>query len=184
MKVKGTAVATLPIFVKETFGEDGFQRWYQTLSPEAQAVFIKPVLNSWYPLTQTLTEPTKKICDMFYGGRLDGAWGSGRFSASQGLKGIYKMFIKLGSASFFIKKAATILPTYYQPSELKVIESSSSMAMVHITQFPEADEIIDHRIGGWIECALELSGCKNVRVTIGKSLSNGDPYTEIQGDWD
>lgn len=184
MKVKGSAVATLPLFVKENFGEDGLQKWLTALSPETQNIFSKNVVSvGWFPLDQTLTEPTKKICDLFYNGNMKGAWDSGRFSAEQGLKGVYKVFIKLGSAAFITKKASSILPTYYEPSEMKVADLKSDSTVIHITKFEEASEIIDNRIGGWMEKALELSGYKTVNISITKSIAKGSPFTEFQVSW-
>lgn len=184
MKVKGSAVATLPLFVKQKFGEDGFQKWLASLSPEAQDVFKNNVLTvGWFPLKQILSEPTKKICDLFYNGNIQGAWESGRFSAEQGLKGVYKVFIKLGSAAFITKKASTILPTYYDPSEMKVADLQSNNAVIQITKFEEPSDIVDNRIGGWMEKALELSGYKTVNISITKSLAKGAPFTEFQVSW-
>lgn len=184
MKVKGSAVSTLPLFVKENFGEDGFQKWLSALSPEAQKVFEKNVIVvGWFPMEQTLSEPTKKLCDLFYNGDMKGAWDSGRFSAEQGLKGVYKVFLKLGSAAFIIKKASSILPTYYAPSEMKVADLQSNSTVIQITKFEEPSEIVDNRIGGWMEKALELSGYKSVNISITKSLAKGDPFTEFQVEW-
>ena len=184
MEVKGSAVATLPLFVRENFGEDGFKKWHTALSPDAQKVFEKNVLTvGWFPLEQTLTVPTKKICDLFYNGSMKGAWDSGRFSAEQGLRGVYKMFIKLGSAAFIAKKASSILPTYYDPSEMKVGDLQADSTVIHITKFEKPSEIIDNRIGGWMEKALELSGYKTVSISITKSLAKGAPYTEFQVSW-
>ncbi len=184
MKVKGSAVATLPLFVRENFGEDGLQKWITSLSPEVQKIFEKNVISvGWFPLEQILVEPTKKICDLFYNGNMKGAWESGRFSAEQGLKGVYKVFIKLGSAAFITKKASSILPTYYEPSEMKVVDLQSDSTVIHITKFAEPSEIIDNRIGGWMEKALELSGYKTVNISITKSLAKGAPFTEFQVSW-
>lgn len=184
MKVKGSAVSTLPLFVRKNFGEDGFQKWITTLSPEAQKVFKKDILTvGWFPLEQTLYEPTKKICDLFYNGSMKGAWESGRFSAEQGLRGVYKVFIKFGSAAFITKKASSILPTYYEPSEMKAVDLQSNNAVIHITKFEEASEIIDNRIGGWMEKALELSGYKTIKISITKSIAKGDPISEFQVSW-
>jgi len=184
MRVKGSAVSTLPLFVRDNFGEDGFQKWFVSLSPDAQKVFEKNVLSiGWFPLIQILFEPTKKICDLFYRGSLKGAWDSGRFSAEQVLKGVYKVFIKLGSAAFITKKASSILPTYYEPSEMKIADLQPSSSVIHITKFDEPSPIIDNRIGGWMEKALELSGYKTVDISITRSLANGDPYTEFQVSW-
>ena len=184
MKVKGSAVSTLPLFVKNNFGEDGFQKWLVSLSSEAQNVFSKNVVSvGWFPLEQTLLEPTKKICDLFYNGDMKGAWDSGRFSAEQGLKGVYKVFIKLRSAAFITKKASSILPTYYEPSEMKVADLQEDNAVIHITKFEEPSEMIDNRIGGWMEKALELCGYKTINISITKSLARGDSYTEFQVSW-
>ena len=185
MKVKGSAVATIPIFIKERFGEEGYQKWLNALPPDTQTIYSDKILpTSWYPLKQVLMEPTKKLCEIFYGGGMKGAWESGRFSAEQGLKGVYKMFIKLGSVHFLIKKASTILPTYFDPSHIDILELGEKNALLHITKFEEADPTIDNRIGGWIERALEISGCKNIRVSIRKSLAKGDPVTELHLTWE
>ncbi len=184
MKVKGSAVATLPQFVKDKFREDGFEKWLASLSPEAQKVFEKNVLSvGWFPLKEILIEPTKCICDLFYNGNMKGAWDSGRFSAEQGLKGVYKVFLKLGSAAFITKKASSILPTYYEPSEMKVADLQSNSTVIHITKFDEPSEIIDNRIGGWMEKALELSGYKTVNISIAKSLARGAAFTEFHVSW-
>ncbi|MBN1850367.1 MAG: hypothetical protein JW932_17485 [Deltaproteobacteria bacterium] len=185
MKIKGSAIETLPLFVKDNFREEGYQQWFDALSPEGQKIYQNKIMTSaWYPLKQALLEPTQKFCDLFYSGNLKGAWENGRVSAERGLKGVYKMFIKIGSAQFLIKKASTILPTYYDPSHIDIIQLGDKDAILHITQFEDADLIIDNRIGGWVERALEISGCKNVKVNIPKSLAKGDPVTELDLSWD
>jgi hypothetical protein len=184
VKVKGSAIETLPLFVKDKFGDGGYQKWFEALSPEAQEIYHKKILASaWYPLRQTFLEPTIKICELFYSGSLKGAWENGRYSAEKGLRGVYKMFIRIGSVHFLIKKASTILPTYYEPSHIDIIELNDKSAVLHITQFEEADVVIDNRIGGWVERALEINGCKIADVKILKSLAKGDPVTELRAKW-
>jgi hypothetical protein len=184
MKVKGSAIETLPIFIKDEFGDDNYEKWLSSLSSEAREVYKSRINTSaWYPLKQTLLEPTKKICELFYKGNIKGAWESGRFSAEKGLKGVYKMFIKFGSVQFLLKKASTILPTYFDPSHIDILEMEDKNALLHITQFEDADIVVDNRIGGWVERALEISGCNNIKVDIRKSLAKGDPVTELKLAW-
>lgn len=184
MRVKGTAVVTLPLFIQTTFGEDAFQKWLSQLSTEAGDVYNYPILpTSWYPVKEILVEPTRKICELFYKGSMKGAWESGRFSADYGLKGIYKVFVKLGSVQFIIKKATTILPTYYDSCRINVVNFSGKQTILHIAKFQSPDEIIEHRIGGWMERALEICGCKGIKVDITKSLAKGDPVTEYHISW-
>lgn len=45
------------------------------------------------------------------------------------------------------------------------------------------DKIIEHRIGGWMERALEICGSKNVTVRITKSMTENAEYTEYSIIW-
>ena len=55
VEVKGTAIITIPLFVKERFGEGGLNRWIDVLTPEVRDVYPVSVLVSpWYPLKEFL----------------------------------------------------------------------------------------------------------------------------------
>lgn len=98
VEVKGTAIISIPLFIKERFSVGGLNQWIDALTPEARKVYPASVLvSSWYPLKELLIEPLRKMCGLFYAGDLKGARESGRFSADYSLKGIYKIFVKLGS---------------------------------------------------------------------------------------
>jgi hypothetical protein len=120
MQVNGTAVETVPLFIRNKFGEQGFQKWLQALSPESRKTFETKILSPlWYPLKETLIEPTMKLCELFYNGRLDGAAAQGRYSAEHALKGVYRLFVRLTSPETLVTKKSTIMPTYYQPSSME-----------------------------------------------------------------
>ncbi len=183
MEVKGTAVESIPIFVKKKFS-DRFEEWLNSLSETSQKIMREKILpSSWYPLREAIIIPTQKICELFYKSVDEGAWEAGRFSADYALHGIYKWFVKIGSPGFIISRASTIFSTYYKPSEMKPVENFPKRAVVHITHFPEPNRLIELRIGGWIERALEISGCKDLKVEITKSLTKGDPVTEFVMEW-
>jgi hypothetical protein len=184
MEVKGSAVSSIPEFVKNRFGSK-MDDWIGKLPPDSRQIMTNKILSSsWYPVRKAVVEPTAVICDLFYGGDKRGAWESGRFSADHALRGIYKIFVKAGSPQFIIGKASNIFSSYYRPSEIKVAELSSKGTIVHITQFAEPSEYIERRIAGWIERALEISGCKGVKIQILRSLTKKDPVTEISCKWE
>jgi hypothetical protein len=184
MKVKGIAIITIPLFIKERLGKGGLNQWIDALTPEARKVYQASVLVSvWYPLKELLIEPLRKMCDLFYAGDLKGARESGRFSADYSLKGIYKIFVKLGSPEFMLRRAGNILPIYYTPSEMKVVESRKGQGIVHITQFPDMDQVLEIRIAGWMERAIEISGGKQPNIKITRSLTAGDPLSEFLVTW-
>lgn len=185
MTVKGTTISVIPEFIVKTFGEDAKSKWIAALTPEAQQVFNNIILPSnIYPLKTIMAEPTSKMCELFFNGDTRGAFDLGRFSADYALNGVYKFFIKFGSPEYALKKASSILPTYYQPSIIEVPELEKGHAVARITNFAEMDEVVEKRIAGWIDRGLELTGVKNKKVTITKTLTKGDPYTELVVDWE
>lgn len=76
------------------------------------------------------------------------------------------------------------MTSFYDPSTLEVANERPNGVDVHITEFEEASEIVEQRIGGWMETALEICGCKNLKTEITSSLAEGDRYTEYVINWD
>ncbi|MFC1551256.1 hypothetical protein ACFL6P_01700 [Candidatus Latescibacterota bacterium] len=184
MDVKGEAILSLPIFILKRFGQRGYDKWFNALSPEAQGIYRSAIdKNEWFPLGQAMSNPTIKICEIFYNGSLKGAYDCGRFSAEYGLKGVYKVLVKMSSPEALIKKASGILSGYYHPSALEVVKHGKGSGILYITEFPECDKYIERRIAGWISRAVEICGVANVNVAIAHSLTESDPYTEFRVTW-
>ena len=184
MIVKGTAVAAMPEFIKEKFGNLGYERWLNVLSAQAKEIYTGKILpNAWFPLKEILMEPTQMMCDLFFDGDPQGAFECGRFSAEKGLKGIYRTFVRIGSPEFICKCSSVILPTYYDPSRIVVQSLEKGKAVFRIVEFSEISKVVEYRILGWIVRALEISGGKNVEVKLTKSLSEGNPFSEFDATW-
>jgi len=184
MEVKGTAVMATREFVKSRFGESGLKKWVAVLEPDAAQVYGGAVLtNQWYDLGRMLVNPTRKIADVFYNGDMQAFRDVGKHSAEHGLRGIYKLFVKLGSPHFILGKAGNILPTYYKPCAMRGEEADKNKFCVYITQFEDYSDVIEHRIAGWIETALQICGCKDIAITVSKSLSKKDAITQYDIEW-
>jgi hypothetical protein len=184
MKVKGMGLLALDNFVRSNF-PDRYSEWISTLSPEARKVYSHSVLASdLYPLHDTLVEPTQKVCDLFYGGDDRGASETGKHSASFALKGIYKIFFKIGSTKYIIDRAPRVFSSYYPDGELRIAESVSNRCVLHIVKFPEPYRLLEIVIAAWILGTLELLGCRNNKVLITKSLAKGDAVTEFTATWE
>jgi hypothetical protein len=186
MEVSGKALQSIPKFVVKKFGKDGYKRWLDAISAEAHNIFILPIKQgNWFPLKETLIEPSANIAQLFYDWDLKAAaWELGRFSADCGMSNVRKLIVKAGSAQFFLTRACEYLVSYYKPVNTVLSEINDSSAVYRITEFPEMDKMIEYRIGGWLERALEINGCKSVRVEIPKSLAGFHPYTEFNITWE
>jgi hypothetical protein len=185
MQVRGKALTPMTKFIVKKFGKKGLEHWLDTISVEAHQVFIFPIKpDEWYPLKETMTDPTANIAQLFYSWDLKAAaWELGRFSADFGLKYL-KLIVRIGSPRFLLNKASEIMTSYYNPSRIEITEMTASQVVLRITEFPELDKAVEYRIAGWIERALEINGCRNIQLEIPRSLTNRSPFTEFQVTWD
>ncbi len=182
MEVKGIAITPMRDYVKSQFGSR-YEEWLNSLSAESRKIVINPLASNWYPFQLGLMEPTQKVCALFHKGDEQGAWQVGRYSADHALKGIYSIFVKLGSPGFIVSRGTRIITQYYNPSELKVIENQPKKVVVQMV-LGEPNSLIEKRIGGWMERAIEMSGQKIKTAKITKSMVKGDPATEYLLEWE
>jgi hypothetical protein len=183
MEIKGSAVKTIPDFLKKHHPEK-FSAWLDALPEKSRLIFSEPVMSTdWYPLHEAGLIPTETLGQVIFSDAFKGAWQCGRYSAESALTGVYKVFIKVASPFFIIDRAGRIFSTYYQPSSMEVVQKGDNFVKLHITRFEEPSALIEGRIGGWIERAMEIHGVGSVSVTIEKSMAHGDPITEILVKW-
>ena len=52
-----------------------------------------------------------------------------------------------------------------------------------LSNLPVKSDLIEHRIGGWIEKALEICGCQDLVVALPTSIAKGDAYTTYDISW-
>ena len=184
MEIKGSVVRTIQEYMKTKFPEK-FDEWLSQLPSSASAIHkgtIKP--SDWYPLHESAVLPTEVLGKIVFNGDIKKAsWECGRFGAESTLKGIYRFFLMATPSRMVVSTGGRILTTFYRPVDFKLVESGSGSAKVHVTRIEDPSGVIENRIGGWIERALEIQGIKAARVEITQSLAKGDPMTEITISW-
>jgi hypothetical protein len=184
MKIKGLTIRTTPQFVKRNF-PDRYQEWIDALPVSSKAIMTNHiVVNEWYPIVESLTVPLRMVGEICYNSDWKKAvWEMGRFDAEDALTGIYKLYVRLGSPSHLISRAGRIMAAYYSDAELKLVHSEKNKVVLHIIRFDQADEAIEYNMAGWIQRALEISGCKDVDIVITKSLARKDQVSELIITW-
>jgi len=184
MLVKGAAVVSTKAFVEAKY-ENELIKWLSNLPEVSQKIYTQKINESkWYSLKDAFIIPTQIMLKMFYDNNLQGAYELGSFSAEKGLTGIYKVFVKMGSPSFIISRAAKVFSSYYKDTSIKVLSSTKKSVILMIDDFPEYADVVEKRIIGWIDKALEISGCENVKTQVVHSLLSGDPFSELFTTWD
>jgi hypothetical protein len=183
MKIKGTAILALPAFIKSEF-PDRFDEWIGALPSASRNVHRSAILAfKFYDVFEALYDPTRVMCDLFYGGDSNGARRSGHYSAGFALNGFYKIFFRIGAPQFLIDRAARVFNDYYPEGEMAVTESSPHRCVLQIVRLPEPHWVVDMNVWGWAEGALELMGKKEKTVAMTRSMSAGDALTEYEITW-
>ncbi|MEW5846611.1 MAG: hypothetical protein AB1777_10160 [Bacteroidota bacterium] len=177
MEIKGTAVKATPDFVKANF-INRYSEWVKSLPQASREIIEKPIYaTTWYPLIESVIIPTQKVADLFYEGDYPKAAREiGRFSADIALKGIYKIFVRISSPQFVLSRASSIFQTYYQPAEIKVVESADKKAVLQLEKFHIDEKLIMERIAGWIEHTLEITLKSPLKVDV-QNIVNGKNLT-------
>lgn len=185
MKIKGSGVISIQKYVEKHY-PDRLNEWLEALPETTRKIHSEPILaTGMYELYPAIIEPTSVACRLFHPGNEErGAWEMGMFSAEYALRGFYRIFVRIGSPNFTIKRAPRVFSSYYEDSRLAVVEDSANRTVMRIIEFKEPYRILDLRIGGWMEQAVLVSGGKNPKVEITRSLVDGDPYTEYVAVWD
>jgi hypothetical protein len=184
MQIKGTAVKSIGDYVRKQH-PTRYNEWLTSL-PLSSYKLLKDGVNvaEWYPMHDAAIIPTSKVGELFFHDPKKGAWECGRYSAENALTGVYKLYVKFASPGHIIERASRVFAAYYQPCELVAANFKPKSVEVIIKKMSQPHPIIEHRIGGWMERALEISGCSGIKITIPKSLTNGATETVFAISWD
>ena len=166
MNVKGSAIISSINFIKDKFGDEGLDKIKESLTDKEREILSEIILQPiWYPL-DLYVNLTHKIDSILGTGDLSIAKDIGKYEAEHDLKTIYRIFYVLGSPEFIIKQAAKIFSTYFQDGDLRIAESDKNNAIAELYNFPSLDQAVLHRISGFMEKTLELSGGKNPTAVV------------------
>lgn len=183
MEIKGTAVKTIPDFVKENF-TPRYAEWVCSLPEKSREIATSVKSSVWYSMTDGGVELTKKVGEIFYQGNFKkGAIELGKYSADVALHGIYKLYVKFSSPGHIISRASRVFSAYYTPSKMEVAEHRAKSVKLIMTEFDQPSDVIEYRIAGWIERALEISGCEGIVVNIPESFTKGHSRTVFYCSW-
>jgi hypothetical protein len=184
MHVKGTAVKSIQEFV-QTRHADKYNDWLKAMPEVSRIIMSKSVyVSDWYSIKDAAIEPTIAIGKVIYNGdSIKAGWETGRYSSEVALNGVYKVFVKMATPQFIIARSGKILPSYYDPSDISVKESGAKHVILNISRLPLNHEVLEARIFGWIQKALEVCGCENVQINPTKSMAKGDSITELMITW-
>ncbi|RJE72708.1 hypothetical protein [Reichenbachiella sp. MSK19-1] len=183
MEVRGSVLISIDEFMKSEHVSQ-YDAWKKNLSKNTLQLLDKVGPQKWCPVEDGVIDPTVQLCKLCYDDPKKGAWESGRYSAKVSLSGVYKIFVLVSTPAFMLKRSSRVMTTFYNPTNIEVKNTTDKSMLLHLTELPVNNELLEYRIGGWMEKALEICGCKNLQFNITSSLSKGDKFTAYDISWD
>ncbi len=164
-QVKGTAILLVVIYVKTQWGQTGWQRLLEQVTPEVRKLLEGRILQvSWYPLG-TIAELYQAVADLFAAGDLNYCRKVGREAADYGLTFVHRLIFKFQTPSRLVSRGPELWRAYYQPSTIEVWEERPGR-IIAIIKGLRTNAAHLHSIAGWMERVAELIGGREVRVAV------------------
>ncbi len=183
VQIKGTAVLDTIKAIKERAGTGEFERIVGHLDEETQKVFRGEIApSSWYPFdafARFLEAAVRETA----GGNEEELIKRSEAVIERQLRGIYKIFIKLGSPEFVIRRIAAVHSTYFEGVDIIAERKGPNTAAIQYVGFTREHRIIGFVIIGFFRKALEISGAKQIDVRSRVPIEAGEPYCELSLNW-
>ncbi len=184
MQIKGTGIRTNIEYFKLNYAQY-YASFLEKLDSDLLRVYKDGdySLAEWYEIKKYYLEPMTLFADIVGIKDKDAfARDIGRYSAQTTLTGVYKVFLLVSSPLYIMKKASRLMKTFYKDAESEVIDENKNWCRLRIFYFPDINSMLEHRIAGYGEKAIEMSNA-NPLYRVEKSLAKGDKETVIYYEW-
>lgn len=180
--IKGRVLLDSLEAIKARAGQAEVAKIVGSLSTESRKVFESPILFSeWYPL-DAFVEFLEKDIQLTAGGDREALAVRSEKVVEGQLRGIYKIFVKLGSPGFVINRIAAVHATYFRGIEI-VPQVEGHSATIRYMGFRRQHSIMEFAIMGFFRKALAVSGARQVRLKFTVPIAQGDTYLELAITW-
>lgn len=184
VKIKGVPILDAVKSSKTTFGEKEYERLVSLLSPEAKKAFQEGIVGSaWYPLDVYTNLLDVIVKEKHNGDRLVLAKESAKVMEKH-FRGIYAIFVKLGSTEYFIKKVATFTQSMFTGVSIDIQTVDRHKIIVRYSGFERQHAIFESIITGFYQKGLELCGAKSVKAQFTTSIAENKGHSLLTITWE
>jgi hypothetical protein len=182
-KIKGAVLLDSIKSIKARGGDTELARITGKLEGNAKAVFEGPIYPwGWYPLdafTDFLEADIRETAN----GNPEALIARSEKVIEAQLRGIYRVFVKLGSPGYVVKRIASVHQTYFDGTQVIADVEDNSRATIKYVGFRGRHRILEYAIIGFYRKALEISGAKQAAVRFSVPISDETPYSELTITW-
>jgi hypothetical protein len=183
VQIKGSSVLETVQAIKKRVGDAAYDKIVSLLNDEAKKMFQAEIFSStWYPL-DAFAHFLEVEIKVLANGNEEVIIRGAELVAERQLGGIYKVFVKLGSPEFVIKRISAVHATYFQGVLVEFEMLGPCKAMIKYTGFERQHRLLGYAIIGFFRKALALSGAKGVVAEFATLIDEGKGYAELVLTW-
>lgn len=157
--VKGQTVISFLKFLEDALPPEKRAAVLQTVPQRYRDEFSKRMVlaTNTYPISilNTLTVEGAKAAGE---SMPEFARRAGRFSAKEGVQGVYRVFVRILSPTAIVGKAAAMWSTMNTSGKMAAEQTGPNSAVIKLTGFAAPNQVMCARVTGWIEQLAEMSG--------------------------
>ena len=173
VQIKGTAVQDTLVSMREAVGDERLASVLATLDPAHRAALQEPILAMrWYPL-----DAYAALVDTFIARERAGDPSLFRKRAEEvvesHLRGVYRLFVRVGSPEWLIKKIAVAHQTYFQGTAVEIAAMGPRQVAIRYSGFATRHRVMEHAIVGFYRKALELAGAREIEAGFTAPIADG-----------
>ncbi len=142
-----------------------------SLTPAENNIYKTALSVSWVSI-RAAAQLLEKGAEALFPGDPGGMERIGHAEALDELQGIYKIFLKITTVPYLMNQSAKLWRSYYKKGQARTEGNPEEKAGAFIVEdFPKLPEIMQRLVSGYLAGALELTGARNVQVTLDPSDS-------------
>jgi alkanesulfonate monooxygenase SsuD/methylene tetrahydromethanopterin reductase-like flavin-dependent oxidoreductase (luciferase family) len=184
LHIKGTAVLDTFAAIKARAGKETLDKIVARLDDQAKEAFQEPISpSSWYSCDAFARFLEADIQETA-GGNEEELIKRAEIVIEKQLSGVYKMFVKLGSPEFVIRRIAAVHATYFDGVQIIPEMKGSNGATIQYVGFSRQHKILGFVIIGFFRKALGISGAKRVNAHFTVPIEAGEKFCELALHWD
>lgn len=182
--LKGSAITARERWLRERHGPAGEAQVRAALEPKHRAILEAGVLrSSWVPFALFI-DMNVAIDRIFGRGDFTLCKEVAYYGAKQNLSTLYRVFFRVGSIGFVLKRAGRMWDVHYSTGRLSVT-NGEGWARLIIEDFPQPHPVLWQSVAGWGEASAHLSGVTDAVATIEHSPEGDDDSpAQIRIDWE
>ncbi len=183
VSIKGQTVISFLKFLDESLPPDKRLAVLQTAPPQYFEEFSRRMIlaTNTYPMS-VLNGLTIEAAKAAGEPVLQFARRAGRFSAKQGVQGVYRVFVRVLNTNAVIGKVAAMWSTMNSAGRMSAEQKTPNSAVVRLTDFPSPQPVMCARVTGWIEQIAEMTGVSPT-VTHTRCAAEQAPECEWTVSW-